>query len=120
MAFCLITKKCFERLAGTPMPSFDERIKMDKLPDFFRWQGALGEDLRFCQDVRKAGGRIIIDTDIHIGHMSESRRGYGDFLKEVVEREPEKTDVFKRISKEMKILPPLSRKAAKEKLRELA
>jgi len=113
MAFCLITKECFERIAGSPMPPFEERIKFDKVPDFFRWHGALGEDLRFCQDVRAAGGHIIIDTDIRIGHMAESRRGYRDFLKEVIDRPQAgapKGDV----------LPPLSRKLAKEKLRDLA
>lgn len=120
MAFCLITKECFERVAGSPMPTFEERMKMDKLPDFFRWHGALGEDLRFCQDVRKAGGRIIVDTEIRIGHMSETRRGYGDFLREVSEREPEITATRRKISKEMNILPPLSKKLAKEKLRGLA
>ena len=119
MAFCLITKECFERIAGTPMPPFEERIKMDKMPNFFRWHGALGEDLRFCQDVRKAGGRIIVDTEIRIGHMSETRRSYADFLKEVSEREPEVTKARRQINKEMNILPPLSRALAKEKLRGL-
>ena len=120
MAFCLITKECFERVAGTPMPPWEERMKMDKLPDFFRWHGALGEDLRFCQDVRAAGGRIIIDTDIRIGHMAESKRGYEDFLREVVERDPAVVEVRRGISEEMGILPPLSAELAKEKLRDLA
>jgi hypothetical protein len=120
MAFCLITKKCFERVAGTEMPPFEERIKMDKLPDFFRWTGALGEDLRFCQDVRNAGGRIIVDTDIHIGHMAESKRGYKDFLREVTYRDPEEETKVLEFSEEMGLVPPLSRALAKEKLDGLA
>jgi len=114
MAFCLITKKCFERIAGTEMPPYEERLKMDRVPDFFRWHGALGEDLRFCQDVRAAGGRIIIDTDIRTGHMAESKRGYEDFLRAVIDREPDLTEYPEGV------IPPLSRELAKEKLDGLA
>jgi len=116
MAFCIITKACLERIAGTSMPPFEERIKMDKMPDFFRWHGALGEDLRFCQDVRAAGGRVIVDTDIRIGHMTEARRGYEDFLGEVAERDAEALGVRRKINKEMGLPPPLTRRQAKEKL----
>lgn len=101
MAFCLITKQCFERIAGTEMPPFEDRIKFDKHPDFFRWQGAVGEDLRFCQDVRSAGGHIIIDTDIRIGHMGEARRGYEDFLREAIDRDVNLWEARKNINDSM-------------------
>jgi glycosyltransferase involved in cell wall biosynthesis len=115
MAFCLITKECFERIAGTPMPPFEDRLKFDRHPDFFRWQGALGEDLRFCEDVRKAGGRIIIDTDIQIDHISESRRGYRDFLRELATREEDVIEARRAVNDKMDLVT-VSREEAQRKL----
>jgi hypothetical protein len=119
MAFCLITKQCLERIAGSPMPSYEERIAMDRHPDFFKWQAAIGEDLRFCQDVRRTGGHIMVDTDIRIDHISESRRGHRDFLQQVATREPEVTKARRDINRAMG-LPTMSAHEAKRRLRDHA
>lgn len=81
MAFALIHKRVFEAIAGTPMPSMEERRALG-LPQFFRWQGTLGEDLRFCQDAKAAGCRIFVDTRIEIGHIAEIEVRYRHFLVE--------------------------------------
>jgi hypothetical protein len=101
MAFALITKRAFERIAGTEQPSYAERIKYDRHPDFFRWQGQMGEDLRFCQDVKAAGGHVYVDTRIRIRHVAERRVGMRDFLRELAERDPEVTAARKEINDEM-------------------
>lgn len=119
MAFALITKRCLERIAQTVMPPYEERVKFAKQPDFFRWSGSLGEDLRFCQDVKAAGGHIVVDTTIVIEHVSETQRGYRDFLREIADREPEVTKIRRKINKRMG-LPTLSSAEAKRRLRELA
>ena len=119
MAFCLITKRCLERIAGTPQPPFEERLKMDRHPDFFRWTGALGEDLRFCQDVRAAGGRIVVDTEIHVEHIGEAKRGYADFLRQIIDRDPEVAKIRRKVNRKMG-LPTLSVAEARRRLRGLA
>ena len=119
MAFCIITKRCFERIAGTPQPPYEDRVRMDRHPDFFRWSGAVGEDLRFCQDVKLAGGRVIVDTTIEIDHVAETKRGYRDFLRELSERDPAVTKLRRKINKQMG-LPTVSSAEAKRRLRGLA
>ena len=114
MAFAIISKTAFERVADSPMPPFDERIEFRKSPDFFRWQGTLGEDIRFCQDVKASGGRVFVDTRVQIGHMSEVQIGYKQFLREVLDRDPRVTRARKKINDEMD-LPTLTRKEAKRR-----
>lgn len=117
MAFAIVTKRCLERIAGSEMPPFEARLKFDRHPDFFRWQGALGEDLRFCQDVRAAGGHILIDTSVEIRHVGEAERGYDDFLRSLAEREPEVLRVRKAVNTKMG-LPTLTPREARKRLRE--
>jgi hypothetical protein len=117
MAFCLITKECLERIAGTEMPPFEVRVGFDRHPDFFRWQGAMGEDLRFCEDVRRVGGHIMIDTDIRIDHIGEQRFGYSDFLREVADRDEVTTESRRQINDEFD-LPTLERDEALRRLDE--
>jgi glycosyltransferase involved in cell wall biosynthesis len=101
MAFALISKRAFERIAGTPMPPYEERTRFDKSPDFFRWIGSLGEDLRFCQDLKTAGGHIYVDTTIRIGHLSEKEVGLREFWEEIVDRDPEVTNVRRKANRKM-------------------
>lgn len=115
MAFALVTKQCLERIAGGPMLPHEERIKLSRPPQFFTWYGAMGEDLRFCETVKKAGGRILVDTRIHIGHVGEKTFGYDDYLKEVITRPPEVTAERRKINDHMG-MPTLTRSQAKRKL----
>lgn len=114
LAFALITKKAFERIAGTEMPPYEVRAAHSKTPDFFRWSGSLGEDLRFCQDVRKAGGKVFVDTRVVIDHMSEQQIGYRDFLRGVMERSDE-LDGKRRTVNDMMDLPTLDRAEARRR-----
>lgn len=117
MAFAIVTRQCLERLGG-PMPPYEERKNERRHPDFFKWQGALGEDLRFCQEVRRAGGRVFVDTTVEIGHVATHVVGYRDYLKAMIERPIE--EVQRRIAMELetgtKALRPIE---AKELLRGL-
>jgi hypothetical protein len=88
MAFVLIHKRVFEKIAGSPLPSVATRKRLGP-PQFFRWEGTFGEDLRFCQDAKAAGCRIYVDTRIKIGHISEVEIGERHFLMEMAMRSPE-------------------------------
>lgn len=88
MAFVLIHRRVFDMIAGMPMPPYEIR-KTLRPPDFFKWQGVLGEDLRFCQDAKAAGARIFVDTRIEIGHISEIEVRRRHFLLEAMARTPE-------------------------------
>lgn len=79
MAFLVVHKRVFERIAGTEMPPYEVRTSMAP-PNFFRWEGTLGEDLRFCQDAKAAGCRIYVDTRLEIGHVGERVIRRRDFL----------------------------------------
>lgn len=88
MAFVLIHKRVFEKIAGSKMPSAEVRKRLGP-SQFFKWEGVLGEDLRFCQDAKAAGCRIYVDTRIQIGHMSEVEIGQRQFLMEMALRKPD-------------------------------
>jgi hypothetical protein len=114
LAFCLITRRAFETIAGSPMPSFDERAST-RPPSFFGWNNILGEDLQFCQDAKKHGLKIWVDTRIEIGHVSEFTVDKTWFWKEVAAREPDIE--AKRLEMNAKMgLPTLTAEEAKEKL----
>ena len=114
MAFAIISKSAFERIADTPMPSYDERVQFRKSPDFFKWQGTVGEDIRFCQDVKSSGGRVFVDTRVSTGHMSELQIGYKQFLREVLDRQPVVSRARKKINDEMGLLT-MTRKEAQRR-----
>lgn len=114
MAFALITKQAFERVAETPMPSYEERRAMPALPNFFSWHGNFGEDLRFCQDVKRAGGRIIIDTTIRTGHVGEHVITYRDYLRAIMERPQELAEARRKVNDKMG-LPTLTKQEAKKR-----
>jgi len=114
MAFCLIHKRVFERIADSPMPTLAERQGLG-LPQFFAWQGKLGEDLRFCQDAKAAGCKIFVDTRIPIGHVGEFEVGEQDFLKQIAWRDPEMEAARKVVNDRMG-LQTLTAADAKERL----
>jgi hypothetical protein len=100
MAFMLIHKRVFEKIKDTPMPSYEDRMRIGP-PNFFRWEGILGEDLRFCQEAKAAGCRIWVDTRVEIGHVSEKVIGHRDFLAELAVRPDEVVAERQRINQQM-------------------
>jgi len=114
MAFVIIHKRVFERIADTPMPSYDTRMMMGP-SGFFRWEGVLGEDLRFCQDAKEVDCRIFVDTRIEVGHMSEIEIRRKHYLIESLYRSPELMAVRKEKNDEMG-LPTLTMEKARERL----
>lgn len=108
MAFCLIHKRVFE-LIGGPRPT------LTGPPNFFRWEGTLGEDLRFCQDAKAAGARIFVDTRLKIGHISEVEIGQREYLLEMAHRSPE-TEAARARTNAALGLPTLTANQARERL----
>jgi hypothetical protein len=90
LAFLLIHKRALEAIAG-PMPPIEER-NGGPPPNFFRWEGALGEDLRFCQDLKAAGMRIWVDTRIEVGHIGEHEIRRREYLIDLHGRQPVPVD----------------------------
>jgi len=95
MAFMLIHKRVFERIVRVfdERPSFvwpphEERIRT-RPPEFFRWIGNVGEDLRFCQDAKASGSRIFVDTRIEIGHVGTETINRTTFLRSLATRNRE-------------------------------
>jgi hypothetical protein len=82
---------------------------------FFKWEGVLGEDLRFCQDAKAAGCRIYVDTRLKIGHMAEVEIGERQFLMEMATRSPELLEARRKANDKMG-LTTLEPKRAREKL----
>ena len=92
MAFVLITKRLLEQIAGE-FPSFEERVGR-RPPAYFRWdERGFGEDLTFCQDAKRAGARIFVDTSIKIGHISEMMVTEGTFMSGLAQRPDEVTEM---------------------------
>ena len=114
MAFVIIHKRVFERIADTPMPSYDTRMALGP-SDFFRWGGALGEDLRFCQDAKDVDCQIWVDTRIEVGHMSEIEIRRKHYLIESLGRDPALTEARKVVNDRMG-LPTLTPDQIKARL----
>jgi hypothetical protein len=114
-AFLLIPVDALEAIAGTSMPSYEERQKMTGLPDFFRWEKTLGEDLRFCQDAKAAGVRIFVDTEIQVGHVAEITVGHNEFLQSVATRSPE-LQAQRKVVNDRLGLPTLTSEEARREL----
>lgn len=100
MAFALITKRCLERIAGIEMPPFKVRQDAATHANFFRWEGGLGEDLRFCQDVKATGGHIFVDTRIEIGHIGEIEVRSRHFLEQMAKRSPFDLTIARQFNEE--------------------
>lgn len=114
LAFLLIHKRVFEAIAESPMPPLQERTKGPP-PNFFRWEGTLGEDLRFCQDAKKAGMRIWVDTRIEVGHIGEHEIRRKNYLTSLATRDQAIVRARKKVNDRMG-LPTVTRKQAREKL----
>lgn len=118
LAFVLITKRLLEAIAGE-FPSWEERQKR-KAPAYFRWdEKGFGEDLTFCQDVKKAGGRIFINTAIKTGHIGEHVITEKTFFHGLMERPAEATEMRRKLNDRMK-LPTLDAEQARARLESIS
>lgn len=92
MAFVLITKRLLAAIAGE-FPPYEQRVGR-RPPAYFRWDAnGFGEDLTFCQDAKKAGAHIFVDTSIKIGHVGEHIITEETFLGGVASRPAEVTEL---------------------------
>jgi hypothetical protein len=115
-AFLLIHKRVFEMIAGGEMPPYEIRAQEGgPPPNFFKWEGTLGEDLRFCQDAKAAGARIFVHTGIQIGHVAEKQLGYEDFLFQLARRDEATMEARRNLNDSMG-LPTMTPEEAREKL----
>lgn len=114
-AFLLIPKGVFEAIAETPLPPLGIRRLMPRPPEFFVWSNGIGEDLRFCQDAKRAGARIFVDTTIEIGHMTESMVDVRSYWASIAERTTELEGVRREINDRMG-LPTLTSAEARSRL----
>ena len=114
MAFVIIAKRVFERIAGSVMPTPEARL-ISGPPNFFRWDGVLGEDLRFCQDAKASGCRIFVDTRIEVGHLSDIEIRQRHFLMEMASRDPDLIAARQELNAKMS-LPTLSAEEVRRRL----
>jgi hypothetical protein len=115
MAFVLITKRLLTMIAGE-FPPLAERQKPGRAPAYFRWdERGYGEDMAFCQDAKKAGGRIFVDTSIKTGHIGEITITEETFLHALAQRPDEGTEMVRQRNDVMG-LPTVSAAQAREKL----
>lgn len=114
MAFIVIHKRVFERIAGSPMPPYEERLRIGPT-NFFRWEGQLGEDLRFCQDAKATGSRIFVDTRVKVGHVADVVVDRRDFLKELAFRPADVVAIRQEVNDGMG-LPTVTPQGAREML----
>jgi hypothetical protein len=100
MAFVLITKRLLTKIAGE-FPAMEKR-QGSRPPSYFRWdEKGFGEDMTFCQDVKKAGGHIFVDTSIQTGHIGEITITEKNFLRELADRPDDVSEMRQRINDEM-------------------
>lgn len=121
LAFVIVHRRVFERIVQVVdenpafiWPSYDERIRI-RPPEFFRWIGGVGEDLRFCQDAKISGSRIFVDTRIEIGHVSEEVVTKASFLREIALRDPDTEERRAKLNDRLG-LPTLTSQEARAKL----
>jgi hypothetical protein len=121
LAFVIIHRRVFERMVRVQderpdfvWPPYEERIRI-RPPDFFRWTGGVGEDLRFCQDAKATGSRIFVDTRVKIGHVGETVFDEASFLRELANRDPV-TETARRKLNERLGLKTMTATEAKERL----
>jgi hypothetical protein len=117
MAFVLITKRLLAAIAGE-FPSIEERRRR-RPPSYFRWdEKGFGEDLTFCQDAKKAGARLFVDTGIKTGHVSEMTVTHETFLSQLIQRPGDVTEMRREINDRLG-LPTLNRDQALAKMEEM-
>lgn len=108
-AFVIVHKRVFEMIAGGPMPPFEYRTREGgPPPNYFRWEGLLGEDIRFCQDAKAAGARVWVHTGIPIGHIAEVEITHQDFLGQLATRDEASYLAHKAVNDQLGIatMPP--------------
>lgn len=117
LAFVIIHRRVFERIVQTfdnrpsfVWPSYEERIRV-KSPDFFKWIGNVGEDLRFCQDAKASGSKIFVDTRIKIGHVGDTVFDERSFFRELALRDPAAEEAHRKLNDEMGLPTMTSAKA---------
>jgi glycosyltransferase involved in cell wall biosynthesis len=92
MAFVLIHNRVFDRIlehnVGEHWLPLEERKEHAPQP-FFKWDGKLGEDFRFCKEARQAGCHIFVDTSVKIDHLGITAVNENDFLREIAFRNDE-------------------------------
>lgn len=121
LAFIIIHRRVFERMIRVMderptfvWPSLEERIKI-RPPDFFRWTGGVGEDLRFCQDAKATGSRIMVDTRVQVDHIGEAVYNHRSFLREIAERDEATTEARRELNDKMG-LPTMTAQEARDLL----
>ena len=118
LAMVLITKRLLTRIAGR-FPSKEERDN-GRPPAYFRWdERGFGEDLTFCQDAKLAGARILVDTSIKTGHVSEISVTHETFLGQMAQR-PDDITELRRVINDGLGLPTLDAEQAAKKLETLS
>lgn len=123
LAFCLITVDALNKILRSEtqdpdisFPSREERKRIGAAYPFFQWTGRWGEDFLFCQIAKKAGCRIVVDTDIEIGHISETNVTKKSFWREIAFRSNAEEE-GRRVVNEAVGLPILDREEALRRLR---
>jgi hypothetical protein len=74
--------------------------------------------MTFCQDVKKAGGKIFVDTSIKTGHIGEITITEENFLRELADRPDETSEMRQQVNDKMG-LPTVYAVQAMEKLKAL-
>ena len=123
LAFVIIHRRVFERMVqkldnrpSFVWPPYEERVRLAP-PDFFKWIGGVGEDLRFCQDAKASGSRIFVDTRIKIGHVGDTVFDERSFLRELALRDPETEAARRKLNDEMGLPTVTSEEAWKRYFR---
>lgn len=87
--FCLVRRAAFELVArywslprvvdpsGAIIPFYLPMVTA--IED--RGLAYLGEDYAFCERLRQAGGRILVDTRLRVGHLGSYEYGFEDFAR---------------------------------------
>ncbi len=87
--FCLVRRAAFELVArywglprvvdpsGAIVPFYLPMVTA--IPD--RGLAYLGEDYAFCERLRQAGGRILVDTRLRVGHLGTYEYGFQDVVQ---------------------------------------
>lgn len=122
LAFSLIRVDAFRKLIGhqigEPWEQVewpDREVRRKRPPGFFSWRNEWGEDFQFCQDLKAAGGKIVVDTGIEIGHIGEHTITKETFWREIAFRDPD-TEQAKRELNDTVGLGTMTREEALERL----
>jgi len=114
MAFALIHRRVFDRLmahfANDSFPSLEERQAFRPIP-FFRWEEQYGEDFLFCREAKEAGCRIVVDTSIEIGHITEVEIKKEHFWREMALRPKEQQQHKHKVNRELGLKSLTAREA---------